>query len=150
MSCPSGREIKRPATAKGIGKPLRICGQILAKLMKHKYGYVFNEPVDAAALGIPDYHEIIKHLMDLGTVKSRLHKHEYGSQHDFASYVRLTFDNALTYNPKGTDVNETTSILLKLFEEKFNHAYPKYEAQHQHALASSKPENLSRPLAESK
>lgn len=147
---PSGRKIKSPATAKGVGKTLRICEQILAKLMEHKYGWVFNKPVDATALGIPDYHEIIKRPMDLGTVKSRLHKHEYGSPHDFASDVRLTFDNALTYNPKGIDVNEMASVLLKLFEEKFNNAYPKYEAQHQPTLAKSKPENLSRPLAESK
>ena len=38
-------------------------------LKNHKHGWVFNEPVDPIKLGIPDYFQIVKHPMDLGTVK---------------------------------------------------------------------------------
>jgi hypothetical protein len=38
-------------------------------LKNHKHGWVFNEPVDPIKLGIPDYFQIIKEPMDLGTVK---------------------------------------------------------------------------------
>ena len=38
-------------------------------LQGHKYGWVFNEPVDPIKLCIHDYFKIIKHPMDLGTVK---------------------------------------------------------------------------------
>ena len=33
---------------------------------------IFHEPVDAVALGIPDYHVTITRPMDLGTVKAGL------------------------------------------------------------------------------
>lgn len=33
------------------------------------YAWPFYKPVDAELLGLHDYHEIIKHPMDLGTVK---------------------------------------------------------------------------------
>ncbi|CAI9760824.1 unnamed protein product [Fraxinus pennsylvanica] len=46
--------------------------QILTKLMKHKNGWIFNKPVDAAALGLHDYHQIVKQPMDLDTVKSNM------------------------------------------------------------------------------
>ncbi|CAI5470007.1 unnamed protein product [Closterium sp. Yama58-4] len=42
------------------------------QLLKHRFGWVFAEPVDAESLGLPDYHEIISHPMDLGTIRSRL------------------------------------------------------------------------------
>ncbi|CAI7788204.1 unnamed protein product, partial [Closterium sp. NIES-54] len=41
-------------------------------LLKHRFGWVFAEPVDAESLGLPDYHEIISHPMDLGTIRSHL------------------------------------------------------------------------------
>ncbi|KAL4571163.1 hypothetical protein LXL04_017914 [Taraxacum kok-saghyz] len=45
-----------------------------------------------------DYHQIIKRLMDLGTVKSNLSKGLYSSLLDFNSAVRLVFENAMLYN----------------------------------------------------
>ncbi|KAL2488090.1 Uncharacterized protein Fot_41382 [Forsythia ovata] len=39
---------------------LKECKQILTKLMKHKNGWIFNAPVDAAALGLFDHHQIVK------------------------------------------------------------------------------------------
>ncbi|KAJ0020860.1 hypothetical protein Pint_31798 [Pistacia integerrima] len=53
---------------------------LLKKLIKHKHGWVFNAPVDIKAIGLTDYCAIIKHPMDLGTVKSRLNKNWYKSQ----------------------------------------------------------------------
>jgi len=41
----------------------------LQVMKNQKHGWVFNEPVDPIKLGIPDYFQIIKHPMDLGTVK---------------------------------------------------------------------------------
>lgn len=37
-----------------------------------QFGWVFNSPVDPDALGLPDYFEIIKHPMDLGTIRKGL------------------------------------------------------------------------------
>ncbi|KAA8526313.1 hypothetical protein F0562_008484 [Nyssa sinensis] len=107
----------------GLGKfsnqVFKNCSALLDKLMKHKHGWVFNNPVDAKGLGLHDYFDIIKHPMDLGTVKSRLDKNWYKSPREFAEDVRLTFHNAMAYNPKGQDVHLMAEQLLKIFEDKW-------------------------------
>lgn len=108
---------------------MKRCGQILGKLMKSKGAIWFNAPVDAANLGLDDYHKIIKVPMDLGTVKSKFSKGVYDNSLDFASDVRLTFNNALTYNPVGHEVHRLASQLLRQFENSFSSAYSRYEKQ---------------------
>ncbi|XWS30025.1 hypothetical protein CRYUN_Cryun24cG0082500 [Craigia yunnanensis] len=104
----------------GMGnKFFKSCSSLLERLMKHKHGWVFNTPVDVKGLGLHDYYNIIKHPMDLGTVKSRLNKNWYKSPREFAEDVRLTFGNAMTYNPKGQDVYVMAEQLSKIFEDKW-------------------------------
>ncbi|KAK9049317.1 hypothetical protein SSX86_031715 [Deinandra increscens subsp. villosa] len=105
---------------------MRECVQILGKLMRHKHGWVFNTPVDAAALKLYDYHNVISQPMDLGTIKSKLTRNEYESPLSFASDVRLTFQNAMLYNGKGSDVFIMAERLLLLFEDMFNSTHPKF------------------------
>ncbi|XP_076899928.1 uncharacterized protein LOC143553933 isoform X2 [Bidens hawaiensis] len=97
----------------------RSCSSLLQRLMKHKHGWVFNEPVNAKLLGLHDYHDIIKHPMDLGTVKSRLAQNFYKTPGEFADDVRLTFHNAMTYNPRGQDVHVMAEQLSDIFEERW-------------------------------
>ncbi|KAK6156745.1 hypothetical protein DH2020_010993 [Rehmannia glutinosa] len=98
---------------------LKECSKIVAKLIKHKFGYVFKTPVDAVTLGLHDYHLIVKRPMDLGTVKANLAKNLYRTPIEFAADVRLTFNNALLYNPKSDPVNGMAEQLLARFEELF-------------------------------
>ncbi|KAF5180877.1 Transcription factor gte4 [Thalictrum thalictroides] len=95
------------------------CCSLLSRLMKHKHGWVFNTPVDVKGLGLHDYFDIIKHPMDLGTVKSRLNTIMYKSPVEFAADVRLTFSNAMTYNPKGQDVHIMAEQLSHIFEDRW-------------------------------
>ncbi|KNA16375.1 hypothetical protein SOVF_089660 [Spinacia oleracea] len=103
-----------------LSKVFKSCSALLDKLMKHKHGWVFNTPVDVKALGLHDYFTVIKHPMDLGTVKSRLNTNWYKSPKEFAEDVRLTFHNAMTYNPKGHDVYIMAEMISKMFEEKWS------------------------------
>ncbi|KAL6517573.1 hypothetical protein OROMI_033274 [Orobanche minor] len=98
---------------------LKECGKIVGKLIKHKYGYIFQKPVDAAGMGLHDYHLIVKRPMDLGTVKANLAKKLYRTPIEFAADMRLTFNNALLYNPKSDPVNGMAEQLLARFEELF-------------------------------
>ncbi|CAN1302815.1 Transcription factor GTE3, chloroplastic [Linum perenne] len=98
---------------------LKKCSQILSKLMKHKFGHIFNVPVDVVGMQLHDYYDIIRQPMDLGTVKKKLGKNLYGSPQDFAADVRLTFHNAMRYNPKGHDIYALADQLLARFEELF-------------------------------
>ncbi len=55
-----------------LSEQLKHCNNILKELLstKHEaYACPFYKPVDAEALGLHDYHDIIKYPMDLGTVK---------------------------------------------------------------------------------
>ncbi|CAH9094388.1 unnamed protein product [Cuscuta epithymum] len=125
-----------------LGSMRRRCSHILTKLMKHKFGWVFNTPVDYKGLGLHDYHLIIKRPMDLGTVKSRLDRYEYATPLDFAADVRLTFKNAMCYNPKGQDVHAMAELLLNIFDDMFTVACYKHEAEHKKAFAAAAGKNI--------
>eukprot|EP00735_Rhodelphis_limneticus_P010598 TRINITY_DN3383_c0_g1::TRINITY_DN3383_c0_g1_i1::g.30966::m.30966 TRINITY_DN3383_c0_g1::TRINITY_DN3383_c0_g1_i1::g.30966 ORF type:complete len:400 (+),score=50.60,sp/Q9Y7N0/BDF1_SCHPO/33.33/1e-36,sp/Q9Y7N0/BDF1_SCHPO/39.60/2e-19,sp/Q9Y7N0/BDF1_SCHPO/29.89/3e-16,Bromodomain/PF00439.20/1.8e-24,Bromodomain/PF00439.20/1.7e-20 TRINITY_DN3383_c0_g1_i1:45-1202(+) len=94
----------------------RKCAAILVTLQKHKFAEPFNEPVDPIVLNIPDYLNIIRHPMDLGTVKARLDQNEYDNPQQFVNDVRLVFRNAYTYNPEGSQVRAMAEALSKTFE----------------------------------
>ncbi|KAL5208567.1 hypothetical protein ABZP36_033002 [Zizania latifolia] len=98
---------------------LNQCDAILKKLMTQKYSHIFNAPVDAVKLNIPDYFQIIKNPMDLGTIRNKLDSGSYTSPPDFAADVRLTFTNAMTYNPRGHAVHDMAIQLSKMFESKW-------------------------------
>ncbi|KAH6835701.1 hypothetical protein C2S53_017729 [Perilla frutescens var. hirtella] len=104
---------------KNRNQVFKNCSSLLQRLMKHKFGWVFNEPVNAKSLGLVDYHDIIKHPMDLGTIKTKLSQNLYKSPREFAEDVRLVFHNAMTYNPKGQDVHVMAEQLLQIFEERW-------------------------------
>merc|ERR1719206_1562477 len=50
---------------------------VMKAVWKHQFGWPFQTPVDANKLNIPDYHKIIKHPMDFGTIKKRLDNNYY-------------------------------------------------------------------------
>ncbi|KAJ8532339.1 hypothetical protein K7X08_012262 [Anisodus acutangulus] len=110
----------------------RNCGSLLQRLMKHKHGWVFNEPVNAKALGLHDYHDIIKHPMDLGTIKTTLSQNWYKSPREFAEDVRLVFHNAMTYNPKGQDVHVMAEHLSEIFKERWAVIEAEYNSDWRH------------------
>lgn len=61
----------------GIGtqkrqEQLRSCVRLVREMLSKKhvaYAWPFYKPVDVKALGLHDYHDIIKHPMDLSTIK---------------------------------------------------------------------------------
>jgi hypothetical protein len=95
------------------------CSTILKKLMTHPAGWVFNKPVDPAALNIPDYFSIIKNPMDLGTIKSKLVKNMYFGTEEFEADIRLTFSNAMIYNPPDNSVHKMAVELNNIFETRW-------------------------------
>ncbi|RRT61411.1 hypothetical protein B296_00019400 [Ensete ventricosum] len=125
----SAKANKDSESEKHLAAMMKKCGQILSKLMKHKKSIWFNTPVDVVGMGLHDYFQIIKAPMDLGTVKKKLHKGLYPSPAEFASDVRLTFNNALLYNPKGHEVFKLAEQFLRHFEGLFGPSFHKYEKQ---------------------
>ena len=68
-------ETAQHATKRGrLTEQLRFCEGILKEMLSKKhaaYAWPFYKPVDAEALALHDYHDIIKLPMDLGSVKVR-------------------------------------------------------------------------------
>ncbi|KAK2969803.1 hypothetical protein RJ640_028083 [Escallonia rubra] len=105
-----------PETITSYAMGMKQCENMLKNLMSHKHGWVFNEPVDVVKLNLPDYLTVIKHPMDLGTIRSKIATRQYSSPLEFIADVRLTFANAMTYNPPGNDVHVMAGTLSKIFE----------------------------------
>lgn len=91
------------------------CLQVLKVLQQHHHGWMFLCPVDPIALGIPNYFDIIKKPMDLGTIQEKLDRGDYHSIEAFQADVLLTFDNALTYNGEDSYVGKVAEELKQTF-----------------------------------
>lgn len=133
----SGRPIKKPQRdlpeptsnivpsrpKKGrMTERMKYCQAILKELLHKKnndVAYYFYFPVDAEVLGLRDYHDIIKHPMDLSTIKKKMEAREYRKPGQFADDVRLMLHNSFRYNPPDHDVNKCGRKLLEIFEQKY-------------------------------
>lgn len=72
----------------------------------------FHEPVDAEALQLENYHEIITHPMDFGTICSNIQAGQYvDKREDFIRDVSLVFTNALYFNDKRSEVYQLADTM---------------------------------------
>jgi E1A/CREB-binding protein len=110
---------------KALAKPLSLkpsvirhkCSPVLKKVMESDYGWIFNKPVDPVDLQLPDYFEVVKVPMDLGSVRKKLESGSaYREVKEFTDDVSLVFDNAILYNGPHSDVTEVAKKMKKMFE----------------------------------
>ncbi|KAH8073663.1 hypothetical protein JL721_2972 [Aureococcus anophagefferens] len=120
-------------------KAAREAGDAIQQLVAEDYFQWFISPVDSEALGLVDYHEVVKQPMDLGTVDDRIARGFYDDASDddegltprqrdaavakrlrrrAAADIRLTFTNAVLFNadPKNPCASAAKK-LLALFEK---------------------------------
>ncbi|KAM4576140.1 bromodomain-containing protein 3b isoform 1-T3 [Odontesthes bonariensis] len=105
-----------------LGEQMKHCDAILKEMLSKKhaaYAWPFYKPVDAEALELHDYHDIIKHPMDLSTVRKKMDKSEYSDPQSFATDVRLMFSNCYKYNPPDHEVVAMARKLQDVFEMRF-------------------------------
>lgn len=102
-----------------VASVMKECETLLDRLWSHKKAWAFRTPVDPVLLNIPDYFTVIKHPMDLGTIRSRLRRDEYSSPLDFAADVRLTFSNSIAYNPAGNQYHIMARDVSTYFESRW-------------------------------
>ncbi|KAH9374864.1 hypothetical protein HPB48_015302 [Haemaphysalis longicornis] len=137
-ACPvSDRPIEKPikrlsaATKQHSYKPrgnfaeqMKYCGAILKELLVSELAWPFGEPVDAQLLGWRDYHEIIKHPMDMGTVEQKMDNREYDSPDAFAEDMRLIFTNCYRHNPAEHEVVDMAHKIETLLELRYAKRWP--------------------------
>ncbi|KAG8447539.1 hypothetical protein GDO86_014877 [Hymenochirus boettgeri] len=116
-------EIPQHAGKKGkLTEHLKYCDSILKEMLSKKhaaYAWPFYKPVDAEALELHDYHDIIKHPMDLSSVKKKMDGREYPDAQAFAADIRLMFSNCYKYNPPDHEVVAMARKLQDVFEMRF-------------------------------
>jgi hypothetical protein len=108
-----------PETAQIYDSWDKAAKRLLNTLWKQPQAWIFHEPVDPVKLNIPDYLDIIKQPMDLGTVKQKLNSNQYLNMSEFLHDVQLIFDNCILYNGESSQV----SIMCKSVREEFHKLY---------------------------
>uniref|UniRef100_H2UF98 Bromodomain containing 3b n=1 Tax=Takifugu rubripes TaxID=31033 RepID=H2UF98_TAKRU len=106
---------RREATA----RPAKTRREEMLSKKHAAYAWPFYKPVDAEALELHDYHDIIKHPMDLSTIRKKMDKGEYNEPQSFATDVRLMFSNCYKYNPPDHEVVAMARKLQDVFEMRF-------------------------------
>ncbi|XP_024865748.1 bromodomain testis-specific protein isoform X5 [Kryptolebias marmoratus] len=106
----------------GLPEQLKYCNNILKEMFSKRhypYAWPFYAPVDAVALGLHDYHDIIKQPMDLSTIRNKMDQREYANAKEFAADVQLMFSNCYKYNPPSHEVVHMARKLQEVFAVRY-------------------------------
>ncbi len=98
--------------------------KIVNAFLTHPDSGPFREPVDWRGLELNDYPEVIKRMMDLGTIKRKLERGHYPTAAQAAADIRLVWTNCMTYNAEESDF----WLLAKAFSRRFEDRYRRVKA----------------------
>ncbi|KAE8661570.1 serine/threonine-protein kinase PBS1-like [Hibiscus syriacus] len=113
--CQGGQLDSGPSTALPDKKLLLY---ILDRLQKKDTYGVFSEPVDPEEL--PDYHDVIEHPMDFGTIRKKLASGAYATLEQFEKDVFLISSNAMQYNAPDTIYFRQARSIQELAKKNFD------------------------------
>ncbi|KAJ3114077.1 hypothetical protein HK100_001777, partial [Physocladia obscura] len=105
-------------------KELKACQGLLKTLKKHPSAWPFLTPVDPVAAGAPNYFDIIKTPMDLGTIEKRLQLPHYPSVPAVLSDIQQVFDNCYIFNPPSHTIFSLATHLDKLLDTRVPKIWP--------------------------
>ena len=94
---------------------LRYCHKITSKILKYPVAIYFSKPVRPEEENIPDYNDIVRRPMDLGTVLDKLEQSQYPTIDKWKEEMNLIWSNAMLYNGKGHPLY----IIAQELREKF-------------------------------
>lgn len=101
----------------------KAADRIVKEIWKHKDAWIFYEPVDPAKFAIPDYYNIIKEPMDLGTLKSNLRQGVYEDPESFEQDMLKIFSNCILYNGDTSNV----SLMCKQVQSEYERLARKFQ-----------------------
>ena len=111
-------------------------GSLLKAMWKHTHAWPFHTPVDTVVscfmcevctqkylfcfqkLNLPDYFDIIKKPMDMGSIRKRLESNYYWSADEAIADFNQMFTNCYIYNKPGEDIVVMAKNLEKFFLSK--------------------------------
>jgi len=92
---------------------------IMTAFVKEPVSWVFREPVDPVALGIPTYYDIIPHkdARDLKTIRQKLDNDKYDTMEAFEADLELMLDNAIKFNGADSEVGLIANSVRQRLDE---------------------------------
>ncbi|KAK8882503.1 Bromodomain containing protein 7 [Tritrichomonas musculus] len=137
-SQPAPSQPKKPPPT-GLGKTLNdIWKKISQKDTQKIFAYPVTEDI------APGYFNVVKHPMDLSTIKAKIHDDEYQTLQQFRDDMNLMFTNCLTYNPNTTFVYQQGEALFQFFRRQLKLAKKQLLGNSQQTTSSS----LNRAITE--
>uniref|UniRef100_UPI00358F8632 bromodomain-containing protein 3-like n=1 Tax=Myxine glutinosa TaxID=7769 RepID=UPI00358F8632 len=116
---PPPPETYNPSKPGRLTNQLQYLGKVVMKaLWKHQFAWPFHQPVDVSKLNLPDYYEIIKHPMDMGTIRKRLDANYYWTAVECIQDFSTMFTNCYIYNRPSDDIVLMAQTLEKFFLQK--------------------------------
>ena len=97
----------------------KVLRKVLGTLLKRPDSWLFSKPVAPVELGVPDYFDIIKEPMDLGTVLKKLDEGRYEHVAQFLHDISLIWSNALKYNTEDSEVAKIARAMRDNFDAAF-------------------------------
>lgn len=98
----------------------RILNEIWKKVSQKDTQKIFAYPVTEDIA--PGYFNVVKHPMDLSTIRTKIHDDEYQTLQQFSDDMKLMFTNCLTYNPKITIFYQQGEQLFQFFRRQLKTA----------------------------
>jgi hypothetical protein len=103
----------------------KILRKVLSNVLKQPHAWLFEKPVDPVELGVPDYFNVIKHPMDLGSALRKLDDGVYEEVSLLLQDIDLVWSNALLYNTDDSEV----ATMARAMRDHFDGAFEKVEHQ---------------------
>lgn len=97
----------------------RSLQSIMNKLVADPLSFVFREPVDPIALGIPTYHDVIprKDARDLRTIREKLDADKYDTVEAWEADMDLMIENAILFNGIDSEVGQVAVLVRNKYRE---------------------------------
>lgn len=98
------------------GPHFAVMTHLLSEMQNHPSAWPFVQPVSREE--VPDYYEVIKEPMDLGTMEQKLESDKYEQMDDFIYDAKLIFNNCRSYNNETTTYYKNATKLEKFLVSK--------------------------------
>ena len=93
------------------------CRAITKRLMAHRFGEYFRDPVDTSDPELRNYTRIVKKPMDLSTILKTLDANGYKSVEEWEADVRLVCDNCILYNRRDAYISDVAEYMKEVFDK---------------------------------
>jgi len=95
------------------------CSSTLTELLKWPLTQPFRAPVDPVRDGALNYLEVVKHPMDLGTVRKKLADGQYSSAQQFIDDIHLICGNAILFNGENSMYGFIAADIRKWIDDQY-------------------------------